>query len=60
VAPQKEGVAVPTEAEVRGVLTATSQAAVTPWEDRTAGRQLLEKPLAGGTVVSRRRIDPLG
>ena len=40
VAPQKEGVAVPTEAEVRGVLTATSQAAVTPWEDRTAGRQL--------------------
>ena len=60
VAPQKEGVAVPTEAEVRGVLTATSQAAVTPWEDRTAGRQLLEKPPAGGTVVSRRKIDPLG
>jgi zinc protease len=60
VAPQKEGVAVPTEAEVRGVLTSTSQAAVTPWEDRTAGRQLLEKPPAGGTVVSRRKIDALG
>lgn len=60
VAPQKEGVAVPTEAEVRAVLTSTTQVAVTPWEDRTAGRQLLEKPPAGGTVVSRRKIDSLG
>ncbi len=60
VAPQKEGVAVPTEAEVRGVLTSVTQVAVTPWEDRTAGRQLLEKPPLGGTVVSRRKIDPLG
>ncbi len=60
VAPQKEGVAVPTEAEVRGVLTSVTQVAVTPWEDRTAGRQLLETPPTGGTVVSRRKIDPLG
>ena len=60
VAPRKEGVTVPTEAEVRGVLAATSQVAVTPWEDRTAGRQLLEHPPAGGTVTARRRIDAIG
>jgi zinc protease len=60
VAPQKEGVAVPTEAEVRAVLASASQVAVAPWEDRTAGRQLLERAPEGGTVVSRRRIEPLG
>jgi zinc protease len=60
VAPQKEGVVVPTEAEVRGVLTTATQAAVAPWEDRTAGRQLLEHPPVGGTVTSRRTIDALG
>ncbi len=60
VAPQKEGVAVPTEAEVRAVLASTTQVAVTPWEDRTAGRQLLEHPPAGGTVTARRKIEPLG
>jgi zinc protease len=60
VAPQKEGVTVPTEAEVRAVLASESQIAVTPWEDRTAGRQLLEHPPAGGTVTGRRRLDALG
>ena len=42
------------------MVTSVTQVAVTPWEDRTAGRQLLEKPPTGGTVVSRRKIDPLG
>jgi len=60
VAPQKEGVAVPTEADVRGVLASATRVAVTPWEDRTAGRQLLERPPTGGTVVSRRRVDAVG
>ena len=60
VAPAKQGVAVPTEAEVRSVLSSATQAAITPWEDRTAGRQLLETPPAGGTVVGKRKIDGLG
>ena len=60
VAPDKAGVAVPTEADLRTALAAVAQAAVTPWEDRTAGRQLLEHPPAGGRVVSRRALEPLG
>jgi zinc protease len=60
VAPQKESGAIPTEADIRGVIGSVAQVAVTPWEDHTAGRQLLEKPPAGGTVVSRRKVEPLG
>ncbi|HUG54540.1 MAG TPA: insulinase family protein [Vicinamibacteria bacterium] len=60
VAPQKEGVAVPTEAEVRGVLASATRVEVTPWVDRIAGRRLLEHPPAGGTVVRRRRVDAVG
>jgi zinc protease len=60
VAPDKAGVAVPTEADVRTALAAVTQAAITPWQDRIAGRQLLEHPPAGGSVVSRRQIEPLG
>jgi zinc protease len=60
VAPAKEGVTVPTEAEVRSVLSSATQADIAPWEDRTAGRQFLETPPAGGTVTARRTIDSLG
>ena len=60
VAPEKQGVAVPSEADLREVISSVSRLAVAPWEDLTVGRALLEHPPAGGKVVSRRRIEPLG
>ena len=61
VAPAKEGVTVPAaKTEVRSVLLGGHEAAIAPWEDRTAGRQLLEKPPAGGSVTARRKVDSLG
>jgi zinc protease len=42
------------------VLQSVTQASLTPWEDRTAGRSLLDKPPTPGTIVSRRSVDAIG
>jgi zinc protease len=59
-APQKEGVHVPTDAELQAALTAASAVAVTAWNDTTANRTLMESAPTPGTVVSRRTLDDVG
>jgi zinc protease len=58
--PQKQGIRIPTDAELQAALTAANGVRVTPWTDTTATRSLIENPPSAGTVASRRTIDDLG
>jgi zinc protease len=59
-APAKKGVSVPTEAQVRQILTRASATTVTAWREDVTGRALMERPPAPGTIVGRRELAPLG
>ena len=58
--PEKEGVAAATPAGLREALRAGSAAAVTAWRDAAAGRELMAKVPAPGSVRARREIPELG
>jgi zinc protease len=58
--PQKNGVKVPTDAELQAAITAATSTRVTPWADTSATRALMEKAPSGGAVASRRTLDDLG
>jgi zinc protease len=60
VSPQKPDVKVPTDGELRGMLTAVGSAAVTPWNDTTTTRELLEKKPEPAAVTARRTLDSVG
>jgi zinc protease len=60
VSPQKPGVAVPTEAELRDALTKADAVAVTPWRDTTTATTLLERVPEAAAVMSRREVPELG
>lgn len=60
VAPQKEGVPVPKDADLRAALSAGTRATVTAWNDAVADRPLVAQPPRPGTVVSRRELPELG
>jgi zinc protease len=59
-APQKPGVKVPTDADLKTGLTSANAATVTAWNDTTSTRGLMEHAPAAGTVASRRTVDDLG
>jgi zinc protease len=59
-APEKEGLAPPTEAGLQAALAAAESVAVAPWHDALAGRALLERPPAPGPVRSRRTVAAAG
>jgi zinc protease len=59
-APQKEGLRAPTSDELKAAVAAASAAPIGPWEEKLAGRELLEKMPAPGRVAATRTIDPLG
>ncbi len=58
--PRKEGVAVPTEAELRAALTKAETVAVTAWSDATSGKAIVEKAPDPGAVKDRREVAALG
>jgi zinc protease len=58
--PEKAGLAAVTEAGLAEALRAGSAATVTAWKDETAGRELMAKAPAPGSVRSRREIPELG
>jgi zinc protease len=58
--PEKAGLAAVTEAGLAEALRAGSTATVTAWKDETAGRELMAKTPAPGSVRSRREIPELG
>jgi zinc protease len=59
-APERGGLAAPTEAELRAMLARSATIPVAAWEDRTAGRSLMPEPPKPGRIASRRSIDALG
>ncbi len=58
--PEKEGITVVTQAGLRDALRTGSTAAVTAWRDEVAGRDLMAKAPAPGSVRARREIPELG
>jgi zinc protease len=60
VTPQKEGVRVPTEADLQTAIGEGDRATVTPWDDGTTTRALIEKLPEPGQVESRREIADIG
>jgi zinc protease len=60
VAPDKKDAPVPTEAALRGVMARAAKTPLEPYTDRLAGRDLVEKPPAPGSVTARRSIAEIG
>jgi zinc protease len=60
VSPEKPGVMVPTEDQLRAAVTSADGVAVTPWADTASTAALLAKPPVPGTVTNRREIPELG
>jgi zinc protease len=60
VSPQKPGLAVPTDAELRAVVSEAAKVAVTPWADAAATRALMERAPDPGAVKDRRELPGLG
>ena len=58
--PEKEGIPVATQANLRDALRAGSTAAVVAWRDDAAGRELMVKLPASGRVRARREIPEIG
>jgi zinc protease len=59
-APEKEGIAVVTDASLRDALRTGSMATVEAWRDEVAGRELLAMQPTPGTVRARREIPEIG
>jgi zinc protease len=59
-APDREGLAKVTQAQLQSALTAGLTASVTPWSDQMDGKALMAKAPAPGTVKSRREIPEIG
>ena len=59
-APQKPEVSAPSEEQVRAALAGVDALAVTPWNDTTSTRPLLEKRPEPAAVTGTRTIDPVG
>ncbi len=58
--PQKEGVAIPTEEELQGVIDQVAQKTVTAYKDEVMQQPLLAKKPAAGKVVEEKEIKDLG
>ena len=60
VSPQKTGVAVPTEDQLRAAVKSADAVAVTAWADSASNAALVAKMPVPGTVTDRREIPELG
>ena len=60
VSPEKDGLTVPTEAELRAVVARAEAVAVTAWNDEAATRELMEDPPKPAEIVERRELPKLG
>jgi zinc protease len=58
--PQKADLRVPTEADLRGVLTSAASVAVTPWTEATIARELVESKPEAAAITARRELPELG
>jgi zinc protease len=60
VSPQKDGLAVPTEASLRAALGSAAAATVTAWSDTSTTRALVENRPRPAAIASRREIAEVG
>ena len=60
VSPQKEGLALPTEADVQAALASVANVAVTPWTEGAIASALMEKKPSAAAVTSRRAVPDVG
>lgn len=60
VSPEKAGLAVPTEAELRAAVKSAETVAVTAWNDAAATRELMAATPDPGAVTDRRELPELG
>ncbi len=60
VSPEKAGLAVPTEAELRAAVKRAETVAVTAWNDAAATRELMAATPDPGVVKERRELPELG
>jgi zinc protease len=58
--PQKAGIKIPTDAELKTAMDAANAVRVTPWAETAATGALMEHAPTAGAVASRRSIDDLG
>ena len=58
--PEKPGLTLPSEDDLRTALAAAEKAPITPWTEATLTRRLMEKTPAAGTVQSTRSLPELG
>jgi zinc protease len=58
--PEKAGITMPSETDLRGILSREALAKPAAWVDRTAGAELMAKKPAPGKVRTRREIPELG
>ena len=59
-APERQGLAPVTQAQLRSALTAGLAASVTPWSDQIEGKALMAKAPVPGTVKARREVPEIG
>src|SRR4029453_2484324 len=60
VAPEKKETPVPTEAALRATTAKAEKAPLGAYSDALAGRELVERPPAPGTVAARRTLPEIG
>lgn len=60
VAPEKEGLATPSEAALRGVVATVMRAEIGPWTEAALRERLVETPPAPGKATARRTVAGLG
>ena len=58
--PEKEGVNIMTEKEAKDILSKKEYKNVTPYVDKFKGEPLLDKELAGGTLLKKRALPEVG
>jgi zinc protease len=58
--PQKSGIKVPTEADLKGALSSAAATTVTAWTDTTTTRELVEHKPEPAAITSTRKVDAVG
>jgi zinc protease len=60
VSPEKPGLTLPSEADLRGSLAAADKVAVTAWREAAIAREIIEKEPAPAAIASTRRLEDVG
>ncbi|HPG37912.1 MAG TPA: insulinase family protein [bacterium] len=59
-APEKPTLVIPTEEDLKAVIASVDTLTLTPWVDRVSSQPLIAELPAPGTVVSEKKVEPVG